>query len=93
MGVSASGSAAARLTSNDSHTNVTQELTIEQQRQYEAKLADLRMEHRDLDIAIEQLGTHPLTDQLALQRMKKRKLLLKDQITTVERLLLPDEPA
>jgi hypothetical protein len=58
--------------------------------QYETRLKELVVEHRDLDAAIQRLSDDPLHDQLALQRMKKRKLLLKDQISWVERQLDPD---
>ena len=60
---------------------------------YEMRLRELVLEHRDLDAAIQRLSDDPLHDQLALQRMKKRKLLLKDQISWFERQLDPDEPA
>jgi hypothetical protein len=60
---------------------------------YEMRLKELVLEHRDLDTAIQRLADDPLHDQLALQRMKKRKLLLKDQISWFERQLQPDEPA
>ncbi len=60
---------------------------------YEMRLKELVLEHRDLDSAIQRLSDDPLHDQLALQRMKKRKLLLKDQISWLERQLEPDEPA
>jgi hypothetical protein len=60
---------------------------------YEMRLKELMLEHRDLDAAIQRLSDDPLHDQLALQRMKKRKLLLKDQISWFERQLEPDEPA
>jgi len=60
---------------------------------YEMRLKELVLEHRDLDAAIQRLSDDPLHDQLALQRMKKRKLLLKDQISWFERQLDPDEPA
>lgn len=56
----------------------------------EARLAELELEHRDLDIAIHRLVEDPLHDRLALQRMKKRKLLLKDQIALLARQLDPD---
>jgi hypothetical protein len=51
---------------------------------------ELQMEHRDLDDAIARLSENPLPDQLRMQRLKKRKLLLKDQITHLERQLDPD---
>jgi hypothetical protein len=58
-----------------------------------AKLVDLRVEHRDLDDAIERLTTAPPEDDLMLRRLKKRKLLIKDRISALERLLDPDEYA
>lgn len=57
---------------------------------FEARLAELQTEHRDLDAALHRLAGDPLHDQLALKRMKKRKLLLKDQITSIERQIDPD---
>jgi hypothetical protein len=56
-------------------------------------LMELKAEHRDLDTAIEQLATNPVGDQLLLRRLKKRKLALKDRITSIERILEPPEPA
>ncbi|MDW8480097.1 MAG: YdcH family protein [Xanthomonadales bacterium] len=50
----------------------------------------LREEHRDLDATIARLAADPSFDELALKRMKKRKLLLKDQIARLESLLIPD---
>lgn len=58
-----------------------------------ARLAELRMEHRDLDAAIGQLAASAPRDDLRLRRLKKRKLLLKDQIAWLERQLDPDMPA
>jgi len=55
-----------------------------------AKLAALKTEHRDLDEVIARLAERTPVDQLELQRQKKRKLLLKDQITKIESELLPD---
>lgn len=57
------------------------------------RVVELRMEHRDLDGAIERLQADIQADELALKRLKKRKLLLKDQITWIENALIPDEPA
>ena len=54
------------------------------------RLSELQTEHRDLDDAIARLAENPLPDQLRLQRLKKRKLLLKDQLTHLERQLDPD---
>jgi len=55
-----------------------------------AKLAALKIEHRDLDDVIARLAERAPFDQIQLQRLKKRKLLLKDQISKIESELLPD---
>ena len=55
-----------------------------------ARLAVLRTEHRDLDDVIARVVERGPFDQLQLQRFKKRKLLLKDQISKIESELLPD---
>jgi hypothetical protein len=55
-----------------------------------ARLAALKSEHRDLDQVIARLSEHTPFDQLQLQRLKKRKLSLKDQIAKIESRLLPD---
>ena len=55
-----------------------------------AKLEELRIEHRDLDAAIQRLAETAPFDQLQIQRFKKRKLALKDQIIKLESQLLPD---
>lgn len=54
------------------------------------KLEELRSEHRDLDDVIEQVAGTPSFDPLKLQRLKKRKLDIKDQIVKLESRLLPD---
>ncbi|EWY38193.1 hypothetical protein N825_14900 [Skermanella stibiiresistens SB22] len=54
------------------------------------KLDSLRSEHRDLDDVIARIGEQAPFDQLQIQRLKKRKLLLKDQIARIESRLLPD---
>ena len=54
------------------------------------RLEVLRSEHRDLDAAIQALSEAGSTDQLQIARLKKRKLLLKDQIAAIEDTLLPD---
>ncbi len=54
------------------------------------KLATLQSEHRDLDDVIAQITEGGSYDQLQVQRLKKRKLLLKDQIAVLESELLPD---
>ncbi|MFL6581265.1 MAG: DUF465 domain-containing protein [Burkholderiales bacterium] len=53
----------------------------------------LRVEHRDLDEVIERLSHDQELDELRLRRLKRRKLLLKDQIALLESRLVPDIPA
>jgi hypothetical protein len=53
-------------------------------------IAELRSEHRDLDDVIARVLEHPPVDMLQVQRLKKRKLALKDQIARLESRLLPD---
>ncbi|GAA0917631.1 DUF465 domain-containing protein [Rothia nasimurium] len=53
-------------------------------------LAELKVEHRQLDSAIEQLVETISRDELQLTRMKKRKLQLKDAISRIESRLIPD---
>jgi hypothetical protein len=55
-----------------------------------AKLEALKSEHRDLDEVIDRLIEKPPFDQLQLQRLKKRKLGLKDEIIRLESRLIPD---
>nr|WP_307437058.1 DUF465 domain-containing protein [Labrys monachus] len=55
-----------------------------------AELARLRQEHRDLDAAISALELIGAPDRLQLQRLKKRKLSLKDRISFIEDTLTPD---
>lgn len=57
------------------------------------RLGELRQEHRDLDLAIERLHENIAADELAIKRLKKRKLQLKDTIARLESALIPDEPA
>ena len=54
------------------------------------KIAELRIEHRDLDEVIARVLEHPPVDMLQVQRLKKRKLALKDQIARLESRMLPD---
>jgi hypothetical protein len=57
-----------------------------------AALNELQVEHRDLNLIVEHLASTPLPeqDQLLIHRLKKRKLLLKDKIYQLERMLVPD---
>lgn len=57
------------------------------------RLVELREAHRDLDAAIARLQGDAEADELAVRRLKKRKLQLKDQIAQLEAQLVPDEPA
>lgn len=54
------------------------------------KLRQLRIEHRDLDEVISRLSMDMRIDEIQLKRLKKRKLLLRDQIGRLESLILPD---
>ena len=54
------------------------------------QLAELRQRHLDLDAAVSALEHHPLRDQLQIARLKRQKLLLKDQIAQLEGRLRPD---
>lgn len=55
-----------------------------------ARLRELRGTHRDLDKLIDNLSHDPLVDQLRIRRLKKRRLILKDMISTLESDLIPD---
>ena len=55
-----------------------------------AQLNQLKLEHRDLDTAIDRLVADLRMDELQLRRLKKRKLLIKDAITRLESKLIPD---
>jgi hypothetical protein len=55
-----------------------------------AKLAILRQQHRDLDVAISTLEASGTSDQLQLRRLKKMKLQIKDMISRIEDKLIPD---
>ena len=57
------------------------------------RLEELESEHRDLDQVISQLGEQAMLDQLLIQRLKKRKLVLKDKMLALEKMLVPDIPA
>jgi hypothetical protein len=65
-------------------------MTEEDEVELKAQLERLRQEHRDLDAAIEALKTVPGADVIQVQRLKKRKLVLRDRITFIEDQLTPD---
>jgi hypothetical protein len=62
----------------------------EEEQDLHRMLEELKTEHRDLDIVIQQLTDAVPVDFLRLNRMKKRKLFLKDSIAKIESMLLPD---
>lgn len=62
----------------------------EEQAALRARLEALREEHRDLDEVIGRLSDSPLHNQLQIQRLKKRKLVLKDLMSRIEDRLIPD---
>lgn len=65
-------------------------LTEEEKAQIRERLHALEIEHQDLDDVIERLAADPRQDRLQLQRLKKRKLVLKDQIQRLRARLIPD---
>jgi len=65
-------------------------MTQEEETELRSQLARLRQEHRDLDAAIEAMQSSPASDILQVQRLKKRKLVLRDRITHIEDQLTPD---
>jgi hypothetical protein len=65
-------------------------MTREDESNLRAELARLQQEHRDLDAAIAALIESPGRDQIQVQRLKKRKLVLRDRISFIEDQLTPD---
>jgi hypothetical protein len=65
-------------------------MTKEEEEEVRRDLAALRQEHRDLDLAIAAMIDSGKIDTIRIQRMKKRKLVLKDRIAALEDRLLPD---
>jgi hypothetical protein len=59
----------------------------------ERRLIELRMEHADLDALIDRAAQESPVDELMMRRLKKRRLLLRDQIAKLELALDPKEPA
>ena len=60
------------------------------ERELREELVNLRAEHRELDCEIVALENNANADQLLIKRLKKKKLVLKDRITSIEDRLLPD---
>jgi len=67
-----------------------QDLTEAERAEIRRQLERLREEHRDLDVAIEALERVGAADRLQMQRLKKRKLALRDRLALYEDLLTPD---
>ena len=65
-------------------------MTPEEERELRGQLARLQQEHRDLDAAIAALQASPGSDIIQVQRLKKRKLVLRDRIQFIEDQLTPD---
>jgi hypothetical protein len=65
-------------------------LTEEEKAQIRERLQALEIEHHDLDDVIRRIASDPSLDRLQLQRLKKRKLILKDQIQRLRARLIPD---
>jgi hypothetical protein len=65
-------------------------LTKEQEASLGLELATKRQEHADLDSAIHTLTESKVADRMLIQRLKKRKLALKDRIVQLEKILIPD---
>jgi len=72
------------------HGVIDTPLTEEEKAQIRQRLQALEVEHNDLDDVIDRLVVDRSLDQLQLQRLKKRKLLLKDQIQRLRARLIPD---
>mgnify|MGYP000976012616 CR=1 FL=1 len=73
-----------QVTGNSGNENMDEQERLQQ------KLAELKTEHRDLDDVINRLTEKGPIDLIQVQRLKKRKLVLKDMISKIESLLLPD---
>jgi hypothetical protein len=69
---------------------MNKDLSDEERAEFAREVERLREEHRDLDAAIEALTAVGANDQLQLQRLKKRKLSLRDRISFLEDALTPD---
>jgi len=65
-------------------------MMAEEQEDLQRALEELKTEHHDLDVVIQQLSDSSPVDIMRLQRLKKRKLFLKDSISKIESMLVPD---
>ena len=82
----------SRLTAreNKKMPSGSRRITSEEEQQIRNQLAELRQEHRDLDTAIDSMVGAASPDTIRVQRLKKRKLALKDRIAALADQLLPD---
>lgn len=71
------------------NANMSDKVDTEAFKQLE-RLRELRLSHRELDYLIDRLQHDPMVDQLRIRRLKKRRLLLRDMIATLESELIPD---
>jgi len=69
---------------------MSERLTEEELNDIRKRVCELKLEHRDLDDALEHLASAGTFEELRLKRMKKRKLQLKDDIARLENTLIPD---
>jgi hypothetical protein len=79
-----------RPSGNQAQASSAVAMTDEEERALREQLARLLQEHRDLDAAIEALVISPGSDLIQVQRLKKRKLVLRDKIRRIEDQLTPD---
>jgi hypothetical protein len=79
-----------RPSGNQAQASSAVAMTDEEERALREQLARLLQEHRDLDAAIEALVISPGSDVIQVQRLKKRKLVLRDKIRRIEDQLTPD---
>jgi hypothetical protein len=79
-----------RPSGDQAQANSAVAMTDEEERALREQLARLLQEHRDLDAAIEALVISPGSDLIQVQRLKKRKLVLRDKIRRIEDQLTPD---
>ena len=70
--------------------NAYNDVSLKTEEVLQIELEDLKQEHRDLDQAVIALEERSIRDQLTIQRLKKKKLVLKDKIAVIEDRLTPD---
>jgi hypothetical protein len=90
---SGSGSNSHRAAGLRRQELASQTLSDEERIEIGVRIAELEIEHQDLDDVIARLSENSSQDQLQLRRLKKRKLVLKDSISRLKIQLVPDIPA